>query len=203
MKGNSFYFFLNQGVKLINLCEILGRMVKSETGGMIRVRQAGWVRENGIWVQRLYVGKRVSVNLRTVHPHMPVLGDVQPITGSIGFLDFLVQHVYDHSYSSTQMESAVEILRVGIEPAYHGQGYGLAMVEVLAERARDYSISFLVAEDNSPDRFPHLRSMEQLGFVAEPRFSRGVTIGKLDSPRFTFYAEISNAGHVLKIPEQP
>jgi len=181
-------------------------MVESETGGVIRVRHAGWVHENGLWVQRLYVGEKIASPERRMFPYQYQPADQNCVTGSIGFLDFLVQKVYDHSYDipdSPQMESAVELVRVGLEPAYHGQGYGLAMVEVVAEKARDYGISFLVAEGNPAGRFPHLRSMEQLGFVTAPRFSRGVTLSDFFSPRFAYYAEISSIGKPLRIPELP
>lgn len=178
-------------------------MVESETGGMIRTRSAGWVRENGIWRQRLYVGEKLPSSERTYFPYQERAGDENCVTGSVGFLDFLVQQVYDHQLTP-QTPLAVELLRVGIEPTYHSRGYGLAMIEVLADKARNQGISLLVADGNVEERFPHLRKMEQLGFVRDDRFSRmGITLGDSVPPRFAYCATIQPVGPSLTIPDHP
>lgn len=140
-----------------------------------------WVAEDGILVERIMSGEPMSADKRKTLPLEGGHGqDPQYITtGTNGFLDFrtvgvmeayggYLEDVHDEGFVA---HTAIQLVRIGIEPHRFRQGYGRAMVEYLAAIAEGRDIHTLVCLGN-PDLFPHLRSFEQLGFVRELKFLR-------------------------------
>lgn len=147
---------------------------------VVSVTYCGWVREGRILlVERLIAGKPVDPRKRTVFPLSPeMLADSFPQevpTGEYGFLDFAVREVFACERPESSPPSRVlpipviELYRVGIEPPYHHQGYGLQLVRRLGEIAEERGISALVSKESGDQNFPSLRSLDQLGFVERSR----------------------------------
>jgi len=195
-------------------------MVTSESEGIVRVNYLGWVKEQisqdfaEMWssdliihAERLIVGSVVSASERRVFSDVSPQSDTK--TGSIGFLDYRVLAVHDRQSAPTEPQryeakTVAEVIRIGIEPEFRRQGYGLALVEALATRMERRGVDFLVSEGATETRFPELRSMAQLGFVKDLRFYKpGVPAGMPHSGNLSVMYYENTARLPLRIPDRP
>ena len=169
-----------------------------------------WVAEDGVLIERITSGNDMSADKRETLPYVGEHGHDPSliVTGSHAFLDFRTIGVLQSVPPVAFPRTAIQVLRIGVEPDRLHKGYGLALVEYLAAIATGRSINYLVCTGNT-EQFPHLRAFDQLGFVAQWSFIRpGTLLNNLhhypiddktrDRDFFPLYAPLP-----LQIPELP
>ena len=159
----------------------------------IMVRNIGKVVENGSERYRIIVGDPMPSSERKTFP-VDAGKAVDAVTGTIGFLDFRGFYTKDAQGNEAQV---AELLRIGIEPGYERQGYGLGMVECLAGVAAAKGVESLVSHEAGDENFPNVRGLHELGFSLDRRYQQPHVMHLDDKQNFFPYA----APLPLELPE--
>ena len=145
-------------------------MVSTATDGLIVPDYIGQVIEGKRTFKRVVLGSQIPSSERLRFPYTSRETDQNAISGSIGLLDYRVVSAFDSEEGRD--ETAIEILRIGIEPGSLHEGHGCHMIRWLSKRASQQGFHYLVAQGDTDTRFPGVREMTKIGFLDELRFYR-------------------------------